>query len=205
MNIKEKFIRDLIDELNRVNERELNNENKISVCYLVSVVDQHIEECTDFMNAISKYNYHIDGYEEDHSSGYTNGKIRVLIEKPDEEKESDFMVDAFYNYYYCIEFLYDERMWGYCQCTLDDDGYDPEHDCCGCGCDWTAPAFRITKVYDLGYYKWDGYQRDYWEYERQFKIKESVNNEEVARLEKEKIKKRLEEEIAKLQQRIDSL
>jgi hypothetical protein len=117
MDIKEKFIKNLINELNDINERQLKEDSQIDVCWLVSAVDQQIDECKEFMNTISKYQYHINGYEEDHSQGYTNGKIRILIEKPDEEKESDYMMDAYYDYCYYIEFRDDERMWGYCECA----------------------------------------------------------------------------------------
>lgn len=206
MTIKEKFIRDLTNELYKINER-LKSEHKrnIDVCFLVSVVDQRIEECEDFMNTISKYKYVFSEYEEDHSEGYTNGKIKILIEKPDEEKESECLSDIYYDYCYCIEFLFDERYWGYCQCSPEDDGYDAKHDCCGCSCDFIAPAFEITKEYNLGYYSWNGLQKDYWEYEKKFKIINSENVEELEKLEKERIKKRLEEEIERLKKRIASL
>lgn len=206
MAVKEKFIRDLINELNDENQRlERQNKQKLDICYIVSVIEQRIEECKEFMNTISKYNYCINGYEEDYTGGYTDGKIRILIEKPDKEKESDYLIDAYYDYCYYIEFTYDERYWGYCQCTPEDEGYNAEHNCCGYSCDWVAPAFRITKEYNLGYYSWKGFKRDYWEYEKKFKIMNSENAEELERLEKEKIKKQLEEQIIMLQKRIESL
>jgi len=206
-NVKEQFIKNLIYELNDINERQLeyNNKTKLDICWLVSCVDQQIEKCTDFIETISKYTYCINGYDEDHSGGYTNGKIRVLIEKPNEEKESEYMFDAYYNYCYYIEFKYDDRMHGYCECTPEDSGYDPIHGCCGCGCDWSAPAFSITKEYSLGDYSWEGHECDYWDYERNFSTKEFDNLEERREQEKEHMKQIIENEIKNLQQRLSQL
>lgn len=207
MSIKEKFIRDLINELNDINERELiyHDKNPLDICYIVSVIDQQIENCKDFMENISKNKYYINGYDEDHSQGYTQGRIRILIEKLDEEKESEYMFDAYYDYCYYIEFLYDERLWGYCQCTSDMPGYNKEHDCCGNGCDWTAPAFRIEKSISLGGGKWRGSESDYWKYEEQFNQNEENKNKEVKEYEKKKQKEYLEKQIEELQEKLNNL
>ena len=207
MNIKEQFIKELINELNDVNERQLvyNDKTPIDVCYVVSVIDQQIEKCTEFMEDISKHTYYINGYDEDTSQGYTNGRIRVLIEKPEDEKESHYMVDAYHNYCYYIEFVYDERSWGYCECTPEDKYYNPKHGCCGMGCDWYAPAFRIEKSISLGYGKWEGQAKDYWEYQEKFYTNEQNKNEEVEKHQKEQRIKSLEEQIHRLQKELSEV
>ena len=190
MSVKDQFIKDLINKLNDINE---SREKKLNICYLVSVIDQQIEKCTEFIYAISEYQYYI---EEDCTNRYTQGRIKVFIEDID---------DDYYKFCYNIEFTYDERLWGYCQCTPNDEEYNAEHDCCGCGCDWYATAFRITKEIDLGNFAWDGYEKDYWQYEKEFKLKQSDIAEELERLEKEKLKQSIEDQIAELQERLKQL
>jgi len=206
-NIKEKFIQALIDELNDVNKKERIYHNKppLNVCFMVSVVDQHIDKYKEFMEELTKNRWCINGYEEDNSGGYTNGKIRILIEKPEEEKESDYLIDAFENYCYYIEFRYDERYWGYCECTPKDEGYNEKHKCCGNGCDWKAPSFYLTKEINLGGYSWEGLERDYWEYEEKFYQKEENKNKEVEEYNKQKKINSLKEQIKELQDELNKL
>jgi len=206
MNIKEKFIRDLIDELNKENEQRIdNNKNPINICYVVSVVEQQLDNCKDFLDDITEHTYYINGFEKDPEDYYTNGKVRILIEKPDLEKESQYMVDAFYDYCYYIEFTEDERNWGYCQCSPNNPDYNEKHDCCGHGCDWTAPAFRLEKVISLGSGKWDGDASDYWEYEDNFKSREENKNNKVEEYKKEQQRKSLQNQIAELKKELEEL
>jgi hypothetical protein len=172
---------------------------------LVSVIEQNIEAFDDFINDITIHKYCVNGYDEDNSQGYTNGRIRILIEKPDDEKESDYMVDAYYDYCYYIEFLYDERNWGYCECSPEDEGYNEEHNCCGCGCDWIAPSFRLTKEISMGGASWNGYARDYWEYKEKFYNSEKNKNEEVEKYQKEQRRKSLKEQIERLKAELKEL
>jgi len=189
--VKEKFIQELIKELNYENNRRIDSDKKpLDVCYMVSVVDQQIENYQEFMHDLQTKNWLINGYDEDTTGGYTNGRIRILIEKTEEEYE---------DYCYYIEFLYDERYWGYCECNADDEGYDKEHDCCGIDCDWVAPAFIITKEINMGYSTWKGQQRDYWEYEKKFNLKQENKNKEVEEYQKQQKKARILEEIQRLQ------
>lgn len=195
--VKEKFIQELIKELNYENDRRINSDKKpLDVCYMVSVVEQQIDKYKEFMEDLQTKNWLINGYDEDTTGGYTNGRIRILIEKTEEECE---------DYCYYIEFLYDERNWGYCQCTSEDDGYDKEHGCCGIDCDWTAPAFIITKEVSMGYNTWEGQQRDYWEYEKRFNLKQENKNKEVEEYKKQQKKARILEEMKRLLNELNEL
>lgn len=207
MNIKETFIKNLIEELNDYNQRSRipYDQSSLDVYYIVSVVDQQIENCKEFMEDITNHNYRFNGYTEDITQGYTNGSIEILIEKLEEEKESEYMVDAYYNYSYKIEFTYDERNWGYCQCSHEDKGYDKEHGCCGMGCDWDAPSFRLTKEINLNCESWVGQEKDYWEYEKQFKANQENKNIEVEKYEKERKRQYLLESISQLQEQLAEL
>lgn len=207
MSIKEKFIRDLIDELNDINERELvyNHRKPINIPYVVSVIDQQIENCKEFIEDITEHSYCINGFDRNDEDWYTNGRIRILIEKPDSEKKSEYMVDAYYDYCYYIEFTEDERNWGYCQCTSEDYGYNKIHGCCGHGCDWTAPAFRIEKSINLGGCNWNGDASDYWEYENKFNQNEENKNNELERYKKEQERIYIESQIAELQKKLEEL
>lgn len=188
--IKEKFISKLIKELNDENERTAHDNKKtLDVCFMVSIVDQKIEECKEFMEDITKYKYCINGFDKDTTGGYTNGKIRILIEKP--EKENEMMYAAYYDYCYYLEFTYDERYWGYCMCDPQDEGYIEKHQCTGNGCDWVAPSFHIEKSISLGGGRWEGTEKDYWAYEEKFNLVEENKNKEVEKHRKEQEKQRL--------------
>lgn len=204
MSIKSEFIRRLVDELNDENERG-NHKRPLDVCYMTSVVDQQLEKCDEFIKDITIHRYEINGYDYDDSEGYTNGKIRIFIEKPEEEKESEMMYDAYYDYCYYIEFGYDDRYWGYCDCQPSYEGYNEKHGCCGCGCDWVAPQFYLTKSISMDGGKWDGAERDYWEYEEKFNINEKNKNTYVEEMKKKQEIERLEASIRDAQNRLKDL
>lgn len=195
MSIKDKFISELIDELNDVNEQRIYYDKEpLDICFMVSVIEQQIEKCKEFMEDLSNSEWDIDFYENERYDVYADGEIRIHIIKSEP-------VD----YCYCIKFLYDERYWGYCQCTPDDEGYNPKYKCCGNGCDWIAPAFSITKEVFLGDYKWEGYEKDYWKYEEKFYQNEKNKNEEVERHKREQEKQRLLKQIKILQNKLKEL
>lgn len=203
MTVKDQFIRDLINELNEESSNHTNRK-PLDVAFMVSVVDQQLENCPEFIEDITKYNYLINGYDYG-SKGYTNGKIRVLIEKPDDERKSEMMYDAYYDYCYYIEFGFDERYWGYCDCEPTDSGYNEKRGCCGNGCDWVAPEFSITKCISLGGGKWNGVEHDYWEYENKFNENEENKNTYVEEIKKKQEIESLEASIRDAQNRLNKL
>ena len=206
ISIKNQFIQNLIKELNNENEHMINNsKNPLDICYMISVIDQQIENCKEFLDDITKHTYCINGYDKDYSEGYTNGKIKILIEKTEDEKKSKHWADAYYNYYYCIEFLYDERHWGYCECTPEDKGYNEKYECCGDGCDWNSPSFKIEKITNLSYCTWKGQEKDYWKFEEQFLLNEQNKNENVEKFKIEEKKQNIRDRIKDLQEELDKL
>jgi len=200
---KEQFIQDLINTLNDENENRINNnKTSLDICFMVSVIDQQIENCKEFLDDITKNTYYINGYDEDYSGGYTNGKITILIRKLDNNKEE--YVD-YYNYYYCIEFNWDERHLGYCECTSKDKNYNDKHKCCGIECDFIAPSLNISKIINLGNYSWEGQEKDYWRYEDQFKINEQYKNKEIIKFRIKQKRKQLKDKIVKLKKELEKL
>ena len=96
----------------------------------------------------------------------------------------------------------DERHWGFCQCSAGDEDYDERHSCCGHDCDWTAPAYSIEKVIDLGRKEWEGDEHDYWDFEDKF-----YNIDEKEKQEKQKQAKinSLKNQIEDLKKELDNL
>ena len=83
--------------------------------------------------------------------------------------------------------------------------YNEKYKCCGNGCDWNSPAFRIEKITDLNYCTWDGLERDYWEYQEQFESNEQNKNKEVEKFKLEQEKQYLKDRINELQEELVNL
>lgn len=204
MKVKDEFIRDLINELNEENSRN-TKEKRLDVPFMVSVVEQQLDNCKEFIADITEHDYYINGYDFDNSGGYTNGRIRVLIEKPQEERASEMMYDAYYNYCYYIEFAFDDLYWGYCNCEPSDKGYVEKRRCCGSGCDWRAPEFNIEKSISLGGGRWEGLERDYWEYEKEFNADQDNKNTYLEEMKKKEEIEALKASIREAQTRLIDL
>lgn len=207
--MKEKFIQDLVEMLNSINEVRVEDNRYstepseiLDVCFMVSSIEQHIEKNIEFMNDITKYDFRIEGYLEDPTSIYALGKIEVRF-----YKKGDFScwVDSIVDYYYEIEFMQDDRSLGYCECISEDLGYNKDHDCCGNGCNWFAPAFSLKKITDMDNYSWDGNESDYWAYEIKFKSNDKNVKEEIEKLEKQRKIDFYEKEILKLEEKLKEL
>ena len=147
---------------------------------------QHQDSLQQLLDDLKEWECDIR-HENDHSGGYIDGKFEIYLYKNDSRDE--YMVSGeFAPYHYEIELLHDDRMWGYCECTPNDEGYNAEHNCCGDGCDWTAPSFRLTKIEHIAYASFKGYQKDMWELEEQWneyliEHKEKQKQRELSRIE----------------------
>ena len=196
---KENFMINLIETLNNENIKRINNNREIiDVCHLTSVVDLQIEKCQEFLNDISNHEYDIEYQynEEDYVSNYKNGKVKINIRKTDEEKENNNnnMYNVYHNYCYYIHFSFDLVSSSY---TFTDEGYNGQE----CN-DWSIPSFSIDKIIKLGEYIWQGNEKDYLEYEKQFELNSKNKNEELETLKLEKDKQELRDEIKMLQEKL---
>ena len=101
------------------------------------------------------------------------------------------------NYYYRICFSYDERDWGYCECTPDMEDYREDKKCCGHGCDASFCSFSLHKINNIMSDSWHGDEHDYWDFEDKF----YMDDKELA---DKKNKEETERKIRELQKRISS-
>jgi hypothetical protein len=172
---------------------------KLNVPYMVSVLYQNLSDkkYSDFIKDISENKYHLY-YVEDDSENWTNGYLEVAISGKDH--------GCRISHIYKIEFGKESRPWGYCQCTPEDEDYRYDKDCCGHGCDWTAPTFEIKKIISIGKDSWNGDQHDYWDFEDNFyKINEELGKEKLNKEKENRIQelhntiKEMQEELLELE------
>lgn len=150
------------------------------------------DKIEDLINDSEKYYMDIR-YQEDKTDGYSDGSFEFhFYEKP---LSADYGWQSHLGYHYEMDLGYDERYWGYCECSPEMEGYNPVHKCCGNGCDWTAPRIEIRKISDIALHAFDGVERDIWELEKNWG-KHTENHEEELR--KQRLKQ-LEDQIKELE------
>ena len=145
----QKFLDNFINELKRENNYR-DNSRKLDIPFIISPLYQSFSKdtgmYTKFISDLEKwsdYGLSINEPENDY-----DGIIDVmvtLIKYSDEE--SDYYQDydtPGYDYKLC--FSYDERNWGYCECTPDMPDYREDKHCCGHGCDTSFCAFELYKI-----------------------------------------------------------
>lgn len=200
----EEFLNVLVEELKR-------NDDIVSIKqipFLLSVLTQGFEnnkeKYINFLKDIVEY--------PDYQINITSSKndwsgihdIEVQLIKYFDDEESGFQNYDSPTYHYLFVFEYDERNWGYCECSPEDKDYREDKHCCGHGCDWSAPAFDLFKVEHIVRESWLGDEHDYWDFEDEYynqdkesnlKKKESERLAEIERLEAtiKAANKRLEE------------
>lgn len=198
------FLNSFIKELKRENEsREYKNIMKLNIPFIISSLYQSFknneESYKEFIEDLKKYDdYNISI---DDSANDYNGiiDVHVGLVKYIERNDSDFAYDDYDypDYNYEFEFSYDERNWGYCECTPDMDDYREDKHCCGHGCDASFCSFSLHKIVNLGGGTWHGDEHDYWEFEDEF----YANDKELA---EKREKERREREIMELKARIEA-
>ena len=156
------------------------------------------DKLTEILSDYDKYYMDVQ-YEEDKAQGYTNGDFEIhFYEKSLNE---DYGWQSHIDHYYKISLRYDERYWGYCDCTPDMELYNQKYSCCGNGCDWVAPQVDITKISEVSFFSFEGVARDMWSLKEKWEDHLKEHNEQV----KQEKLKRLEEQIQRLQKEKDNL
>lgn len=199
--ILQAFLDDLIETLKDTNysnewdnkSEEYNKKPIFDIPFLASSLWQAFREesntYSDFIKCLNKaYNYQIRIVAPDNDY---YGICKAIVDF----YKSEELCEGFDEYQYEINFMYDPRDWGYCQCIPDMKDYREDKDCCGHGCDWWAPAFEIRKSFNMGKYSWEGDEHDYWDFEDEF----YMNDKELAEKKENEDKER---EIEELRNRI---
>ena len=189
----QKFLDTFVDELKRENsDREYHDTRKLNVPFIISTLYQSFNDSTD------KYKEFISDLRNWSDYG-------IIIENPTDEyygiidvsinliKYSDDCLFGFEkpNYDYKLCFSYDERNWGYCECTPDMPDYREDKHCCGHGCDASLCAFELHKIMHVVKDTWHGDEHDYWDFEGGF----YANDKEMADKKAEEDKARMIEEL----------
>lgn len=202
------FIEEVITELKNENSYAAYYEKKeLDIPYLIAPLKQnlHKDEYKNFILDLSKYEYWVK-YEEETPGEYSNGRVDIfLMDKTANTENTISLVSSTQNFHYSIEFTIDERHWGYCECTPEDDGYQVDKCCCGYGCDWNAPSFNIKKIEHIGNSSWNGNEHDYWEFEDAFYKSDDDLSEEKAEKDRTEKMKNLESELNRIQDEISKL
>jgi hypothetical protein len=201
------FIKELVDQLERENnDRSYHKKKLLNIPYIIAPLVQHLisETYKDFLKDISSHSYFIN-YFDDNTEGYSNGYIEVNLYNKSEEDCDDYYNPECELHNYKIVFGKDQRHWGYCQCVPEDEDYRKDKDCCGHGCDWTAPTFKIEKTFSLGQNSWVGDQHNYWDFEDNFYASDKKLAEEKAKRDKEERIKYLQENIEIMQKELSEI
>lgn len=205
-SIISEFIEDVKKALIEENEERKNyNEKKqLDLPFIISSLQEGLfnNELVEFINDISINRYSLQ-YEDINNGYYDYGILNVSLFSQQIINDELHITDI--DYTYSIIFCYDPRSWGYCQCKKSDKDYREDKDCCGHGCDWWAPAFRIVKEISIGSYNWNGDQHDYWEYEDSFYKSDKELSDEKERSDRERRIKELETNIKTMARELDEL
>lgn len=203
-NVFQYFMEQLIESLKNENTyRELNGK-KLDIPFLVSALWQDLtdnyerydEFCSDLKNC--------DNY--DIVIGEDNNcicKVNVLLYNETENGNWKYAEEA--DFRYEITFSYDERNWGYCECSPGDPDYREDKHCCGHGCDWEAPSIEVRKSFLVSIHSWSGDEHDYWDFEDKFYANDKEENEKKLLAEREYKIKSLKETIENAQKKLKEL
>jgi len=193
----QKFLDNFVEHLKYENEnRKLYNEKEIDIPFIISSLYQ------SFHKEISKYSDFISDLE--HSTDYwfdiSDGK---------KECECNGIIDVDIilkiSHDYQLQFTYDTRNYGYCECTPDMADYRKDKDCCGHGCDADFCRFSLHKVLHIVSGSWQGDEHDYWDFEDEFYKSDKELAEKKEREDKEKEIKELKSRIETAQKRLNEL
>lgn len=196
----QKFLEDVITEV-----RNTDVVTSDDVTFIIAGLFQRFskaDRCSiiDFIRDLEKYSDYVIHIEK--STNEYNGICDIEVQ-PCVYSETDFM--DYPEYHYRIEITSDERMWGYCECSPDDKDFREDKGCCGHGCDWYAPSFKLHKIIEVENYKWNGDEHDFWDFEDTFYKSESELEEQKKKSDKEYEIKQIKERMKVDEQRLKEL
>jgi hypothetical protein len=173
------------------------SESSVNACGYYETIMQNTESIQSLIDDCEKY--YFDFNHSINPDGYSDGKIAVYLYSNDPGE--DYGWQSSLDYHYEIDLLFDERMWGYCDCRPEDEGYNPIANCCGMGCDWTAPRVSISKHTGIGHFNFDGYERDLWNAEKKWGLSSDEYETEQKEKQKQQQMKWLDDQIKELEKR----
>ena len=203
-NIFQYFMEQLIESLKNENTyRELNGK-KLDIPFLVSALWQDLTDNYERYNEFCSDLKNCDNY--DIVIGEDNDcicKVNVFLYNETENDNWKYAEEA--DFRYEITFSYDERNWGYCECSPGDPDYREDKHCCGHGCDWDAPSIEVRKSFLVSNHSWSENEHDYWDFEDKFYADDKEENEKKLLAEREYKIKNLKEIIENAQKELKKL
>ena len=167
------FLDKVVDELKREKEYNRLKNDQLDIPFIISSIYQSFKNNTDrykdFIEDLDKYSdYGL--YIEDSQNDY-NGLVDIgitLVKYINDANYPEFTEYDNPDYDYKFTLTYDERNWGYCECTPDMSDYREDKHCCGHGCDSSFCSFELHKIVHVIKDTWHGDEHDYWEFEDEF-------------------------------------
>lgn len=163
--IENKFIEEVVECL---------KDEDVNIPYLILPLVQSIgnEKFDNFFEDLENHKNYSLCYEKDSTERDTSGSMFIYLP----------------NYFYEIEFGFDVRDWGNCECEEGDIDYRADKYCCGHGCDWDAPTISLYKTEILLNHDFDGDEHDFWDFEDgYYKLDKETNEEKTHKCKSERI------------------
>lgn len=197
----QKFIDNLIDTLKvEINDKgTLLKNDQLDIPFIISSLYQSfsrddsnsiykafiedLEKYSDYVLILTDINDAYNGICDLYISliKYYNKELQLNYKMPD--------------YDYRIRFYYDDRLYGYCECTPGMKDYREDKDCCGHGCDATFCRFQLQKILNITEDSWHGDEHDYWDFEDKFYKQEKELDDKIAEENRTREIERLKEQI----------
>lgn len=197
----QKFFNELIRAIKSENEERRGfkkSKKELDIPFLISTLFQSMtkneDKYKDFLAGLEKYpDYGITIHKSNNDwNGIVDAFVNLVEYSNDNMRDYDIP-----DFNYELRFFYDERHWGYCQCTPDMEDYREDKQCCGHGCDATFCSFSLHKILNITSDSWHGDEHDYRDFEDEF-------YKEDKELAERKAKERKEREIIELKARIEA-
>lgn len=161
----QKFFNELIIAIKSENEERRGfkkPKKELDILFLISTLFQSMtkneDKYKDFLVDLEKYpDYGITIHKSNNDwNGIVDAFVNLVKYSNDDMRDYDIP-----DFNYELQFFYDERHLGYCQCTPDMEDYREDKQCCGHGCDATFCSFSLHKILNITSDNWHGDEHDY--------------------------------------------